>query len=283
MPVDYLAEHVASYFNLAGDRYEQHWSKAEFRPARDRAYPPGKFLCLEYPASGDWDEFIIRAHFESGPDPFLIFSRRQPLFPHGPCGACGGDHPTLMMWPSYPMWSHWPVYEATDFVVLINATREDAMQRATHSSVVSIGAWYGWLPKAGPPWSPPRGAEWFFLFGATAGPDDEIVDLASSWLHPARVSEVEGGHFQSYDPGQMAYVFEAAGGPVRFRLTPERCVKNPLFILRHWSGGAEVHLARDGQRVPREAFRTGIQEDTLYLWVEQTWRPPTTLALASPA
>lgn len=271
LPVDYLSENVATYLNLESDSYNQHWSKAEFQPGRTRQYPPGKFLCLEHPSSRNWQEFIVRIHFEDGKDPFLILPNCQEFFPHAPCGACGEDHPTFSMWPSYPMWSHWPVYEGTDFAVLIHATEEDAMQRATHSSVVSVGAWYGWLPKAQESWIPQRGATWNFLFGVTDESDDALIDLARSWLQPAEIQNVEGAKFVCYDIGQMSYIFDATEGDVKFTLVPDKITKNPFFVLRNWAGNEDVVLKIEDKVISRDIFRTGLEKGNLYVWIEESF------------
>jgi hypothetical protein len=269
MPVDYLSENVATYFNLEGDRYQQYWSKAEFQPSRDRKYPPGKFLCLEHPDSRHWQEYIVRIHFEDRPDPFLILPNRHEFFPHAPCGACGGDHPTFSMWPSYPMWSHWPTYDGTDFTVLINATEEDAMQRATHSSAVSIGAWYGWLPESKDRWIPKRGSKWHFLFGVTDESDDDLLDLGRSWLYPSSITEVKGAEFLGYDMAQMSYIFRVSDETVNFTVTPDVIMKNPLFILRNWTGDEDVLVKLNNGIISRDSLRTGLTDGDLYIWIEE--------------
>jgi hypothetical protein len=268
LPTDYLPEHVATFSNLRGDTYERHWCKEDFLAQGQPNVPPS-FLCREHPSSADWTEFIIRVHFDGNrPDPFLVIPNRQDLFPHSACTTCGGDHPSFLLWPSYPIWSHWPAYTGTDYAVLLPGTREAALERATHSSVVSVGAWYGQQTKDS--WTFPKGAAWHFLFGVTDESDESLRALASSWLHPSAVADVDGAEFVKYDLAQMAYCFRAHSASVRFRLKPEDCCKNPFFLIANWQGAERPDVRLNGS--PVHSVRCGVKDDTLHLWVEGVFR-----------
>ena len=153
------------------------------------------------------------------------------------------------------------------------------MQRCTHSSVVSVGAWYGWLPESRERWVPERGATWHFLFGVTEESDEALMELGRSWLYPAEIEAVGGATFVTYDLGQMAHVFEITGECVEFRLVPDGVTRNPLFLLRHWRGAEDVQVEFDGRPVPREKLRTGREGTSLYLWVEERLDAPCNVAI----
>ena len=280
-PLDYIDEHAASYMNLAGDRYEQIWTKERWDPARR---VPSKRLCLEHPTFRSWDEVIVRAHLLDRPDPFIIFSTSQFLFPHSLCSWCGESHPPLHLWPSYRMWPHWPVYEGRDFRVGLPGHPEDAQRRATHTSVFSLGAWY-MQPQArfdphlrAPWWYPQPNDRWMFLTGATDQDDEYLLDLARSWLYPAQVRVTEGGRFWDYDHAQMAYRFIVEGQELRFGLEAEGAILNPVFNLLGWeTEGVIVYI--DGERLSEKEYRVCREDGHMVVFMEKRLAPKVEITL----
>jgi len=262
LPTQNLCDNVASYFNLEGDRYEQHWDRSKFDPPRQ---DPNGFvpICRVHPAASEWKETIVRIHLKDRPDPFLVIPNRQDLLPHPPCSYCGKSHPPQILWQDYPMWSHWPIYDKTDYVGMIKPQVEDAERVATHSSVTSIGVWLGGHAGEKVPYFPKPGTVWNVLFGVTDKDDDYIKTLARSWLEPMKVKATEGLSYVGYDPSQMAYVFEAAGRRCRADFAPGARSTSPCIIIRNWKGAApRVKIAH----APTAALRVSQLDDTLVVW-----------------
>ena len=78
------------------------------------------------------------------------------------------------------------------------------------------------------------------LHGMTGDNVEDLVPLAKSWAHPAKLT-VEGNEFlnQGYDPTQMAYVIEQKSGSTQsltFNLEADKDspMVNPAFVIKHW-------------------------------------------------
>jgi len=280
-PFDYIEERAASYMNLAGDRYEQTWTKEGWEPTWRM---PSQTLCVEHPSSRSWDEIIVRAHLKDRPDPFIIFPTSQALFPHAICPWCNESNIPVRLWPPYGIWPHWPIYEGRDFRVSRPGHLEDCEKQATHTSIFGAGAWYmhpeGRVdPKVRAPWWIPRPNDrWLFLTGATDRDDAYLLDLTRSWLIPARVTVAEGGRFMGYDYAQMTYGFLITDHRLSFNLEAEGEVLNPVFTLLGWEL-EKVNVFVDGEQLSEGEYRPSREDATMVVFVEQSLSPDVTITL----
>jgi hypothetical protein len=280
-PFDYIEEHAASYMNLEGDRYEQMWTKEGWEPTWRM---PSRTLCLEHPASKSWEEVIVRAHLKDRPDPFIVFPTSQSFFPHSICSWCGESNIPIRLWPSYAIWPHWPVYEGRDFRISHPGRLEDCQEQATHTSIFSAGAWYmhpeGRVnPEVRAPWWYPRPNDrWLFLTGATDRDDAHLLDLARSWLHPARVEVQGNGRFMGYDHAQMAYRFLVSGRALSFALESEGGIVNPVFTLVGWEM-ERVSVSVDGETLGQGEYRLSREDATMVVFVEKELGPSVEIEL----
>jgi len=292
LPTEYIEEHCATYMNLSGERHEQHWKKENFKPG-ERSFITGKVLCQEHEGAGEWSEYITRVHLTDRPDVFLVFSRDKRLFPGPSCQACGGEHPTIHLWGDYALWNHWPVYmgldpqgEHAEKVV----KRQDAYERATHTSICSTGPWYsepllrdmdvpvGEHGKRVDVWRPEEGSTWYCLFGATDQSDEELKDLARSWLYPACVEVLDESIYTGYDPGEMAYKFIACDSTCRFRLDVRAPLVYPTVVIDNWKK-ASARVTIDGRPVGQKALRVSVCQNKAVVWVGQRFTKPIEIAI----
>jgi hypothetical protein len=269
--------------NLEGDRYEQMWTKEGWEPTWR---VPSRTLCLEHPTSKRWDEVIVRAHLKGRPDPFIIFSTSQSLFPHSICSWCGESNIPVRLWPPYAIWPHWPVYEGRDFRISHPGRLEDCQRRATHTSIFSAGAWYmhpeGRVdPEVRAPWWYPRPNDrWLFLTGATDLDDTYLFDLARSWLRPARVEVQGNSRFMGYDHAQMAYRFLVSDRALSLRLDAENGLLNPTFTLLGWEL-ERVNVFVDGEKLGRDEYRLSREDATMVVFIERKLASDVEITLAA--
>jgi len=145
------------------------------------------------------------------------------------------------------------------------------MQRATHSSVVSIGAHYGGMPNSEKFWEPERGTVWNLLFGVTDQSDEYLKDLAHSWLYPAEIRDIKGAEFLGYDFGQMAYTFDCSEKDIEFTISPDKIAKNPFFIVQNWKSDGDAMIKSNGNSIDKNSVRMGMDKGDLYIWIEDTF------------
>jgi hypothetical protein len=282
-PFDYISDHPATYMNLAGDRFEQVWSTADWEPAWRM---PSTTLCLEHPESKTWKEIIARARLKDRPDPFIVFSTSQRFFPHSICSWCGESGIPFRLWPGYAIWPHWPAQEKRDFRVARPGDLEDCQQHATHTSIFSVGAWYmhpsGRVdPEVSAPWwSPLSGDRWLFLTGVTDRDDESLLDLARSWLYPAQVVQVEGGKFLGYDHAQMAYQFLVAGQHLEFGLNSDAVIVNPVFTLLGWEL-QRAELRVDGHTIRPEDYRVCREDGHFVIFLNMNLDPTAKIIISA--
>jgi len=290
LPTDYIEEHCATYMNLDGDRHEQHWKKERFNPGGG-SFGAGKVLCRAHPTSADWKEYIARVHLKNRPDVFAVFSPDVRLYPRPSCGVCGGEHPAVHIWGDYALWSHWPVYMGIDPMDDRDVRLEDAYKSATHTSIFSTGSWYkqSMLKQMGlsvderanvpAVWRPKDGDTWHFLFGATEGSDDDLKDLARSWLYPANVEVRDESVYTGYDPAQMAYCFIACDNKCSFRLDVRSPLVYPVVVIENWHKD-DVEVKIDGRPARGEGLRVSVLDGKAVVWIEDRLSRPCEISLA---
>jgi hypothetical protein len=127
------------------------------------------------------------------------------------------------------------------------------------------------------------------LFGMTDKAAGELVPLARSWNHPAKL-KVAGDDFESkgYDQFQRAYVIERKGGSaeLKFELagSEKSPLVNPVFVVKNW-GGRSVRLKVDGVEIERgSSFRLGfnstVEGRDLVVWLRKESTGPVRVELS---
>lgn len=139
---------------------------------------------------------------------------------------------------------------------------------------------------------PPRPTIWLFLTGATNKPSSYLVEMARSWLNPAKI---ETGYerdslwgmacgrvlFEGYAYSERAYTFRKFGeDKIKFTMRPKVPVINPVFVINGWERPlAKVSL--DGRALEKKFFKWQQVEKDLVLWIDQKIVDPTEVEIFS--
>ncbi len=251
-------------------------------------------LCAKYPKIAKWNTYIGRVHVVNRPNPYVIFPRDKRLFPFKPCAHCKGDHPYFGLFQGKGnTYKHWPVTLDEDFILATNAG-EDVGKVATHSSFLDIN--YSWRDKSNRLLSvdtPPRPTSWLFLTGATEEPSSFLIDLAKSWLNPAKIETgFESGPlpwgmssgrvlYEGYAYSERAYVFRKYGEDlIEFAMKPQVPVINPVYIINGWKS-KELKVMWNNEPLSSNRFKSQLIGDDLILWVNQRVEKPAKIKILS--
>lgn len=246
----------------------------------------GSLMCERHPEIADWNVYIGRVHVKERPDPYVIFARDKRLFPYKPCTLCNRDHPKISVFEGgRNVFKHWPVTSMEDFVLAADAG-EEVGQVATHSSFVNCQ--YTSIPGD----RPPRPTTWLFLTGATDQPSSYLVELAKSWLNPAKVETGYEGDslwgmacgrvlFEGYAYSERAYTTRKFGeDQVKLAMTPNVPAINPVFIINGWERPV-AKVALNGKVLDKELFKWQQVENDLVVWINQRIAEPTEVEISS--
>jgi hypothetical protein len=220
------------------------------------------------------DALIQLIHFNAEYKPFLIMSDNEPqiwLTSFRPRSNINpgeeGEYPETMSMPmisNYWWWNHWPVAQLPNDGRIVTAA-----DRVGHS----------WTSTQN---SEPYKADSYSitqvqLTGMNTGSMEELIQVARSWLRPARVQNLGAGFkYEGYDQIERAYVFEkSANNPeLTFNLQANEAspVINPCFIIKNWEG-ANLQLSIDDSEIKQSKnFRYGLRDQEKRFTLEEKHR-----------
>ena len=164
----------------------------------------------------------------------------------------------------FNFWDHWPVSHTKS-----DTRVAESAERPSHTSLTHIK----WNPSS----ETDKSRTWIMMHGMSNSDDDDLVQLAASWIHPAEL-RLFAGNFkvEGYDKSQRAYVLTAlnGAGTLSFKLLAEResPVANPAFLIKDW-GNSPVKLKLNEQFIERgEQFRSGyisnVNGTDLIVWLK---------------
>ena len=161
-------------------------------------------------------------------------------------------------------WDHWPVS-------MEKSSTHKAVDKSKPSHT-SLTCWKGWEP-----YSTSNNSKTFvMLHGMTNKPAEQLINLAKSWLQPAKIEIVSKGYvYEGYDRQEKAYCIKRAianpQNTLSFIIESSKAypLHNPAFIIRKW-GDKQVKVKVEGsvQRPEeiRQAIEYGLDGNTLVLW-----------------
>jgi len=243
-------------------------------------------LCKLHPEIKGWKMYIGKVSLKDRPSPFVAFFKDRRFFPYKPCVSCGGDHPFFGLFQSEAVWKHWPASPMENFVLAVEAEKDEWGRLPTHTSFLDCN--YTSIVAD----VPPRPCTWLFLIGASEGSDDQrVLELVKSWLTPA---EIRTGYesrrlpwglsygpilYEGYSYAERAYVFRLEGTEeLKFRLTPLEKVVNPVFRVEKWSGEAP-RIFIDAKSLEEDSFRWQFDGHSLTVWIKGEFADPTDVTI----
>ncbi|HUX59502.1 MAG TPA: hypothetical protein VMV77_21190 [Bacteroidales bacterium] len=200
---------------------------------------------------------IQKINFKSEYKPFTIVNPENfEVRSYG--GHAPGSH--------FNFWDHWPVSQTKS-----HTRAAKSADQPSHTSLSSIR----WNSSS----ETDNSRTWIMMHGMINSDDDNLVQLAASWIHPAELKFLAGNYIdEGYDKSQRAYVLTAAdgAGTLNFELLADKNspLVNPAFLIKNW-GESNVNLKINDQVVERgDNFRAGhisnINGTDLIVWLKLT-------------
>jgi hypothetical protein len=121
-------------------------------------------------------------------------------------------------------WDHWPVNQIRAF-----GRGADTAKYPSHTSLFHMAF--------NPPYAQSSHSQTRLLLTGLSDLDNpSIVNLANSWLSPAKMTALSGASQGQYDPSQRAYVLTATNKDIHFTLTASKAqpLHNPAFVIADW-------------------------------------------------
>jgi len=203
-----LSPQALTFRNLKGDCQQPVWPK------------PGFSL-------DGWPEVITLVNLGAGPRPFMVT-------PDAPEMVKVWAKPYVDKLDLFNAYPHWPVTRGLRTSWLDDPRQFD---RPTHSNLANL--------VNRPLRETDTEEDWMWLIGL-AEKDDAAVAAAAAWLKPGEVTPGPGVTTVAYDQAQRAYVAQAGAGAEECELhltpPPGGAVTNPAFVLKGWSGPAQVDV-----------------------------------------
>lgn len=210
-------------------------------PPRDVDYDNKRIHVVNYRA--EYDPYTI-ADFEGG-------------------NVYGGEVTDYAVFPS---WNHWPVGQMPS-----DGRYASYPDRTSHCSLTHV-----FWPAHKEDFGDRPFYQKLMLEGMSNKTPNELVPLAKSWFHPAKLQKLSGARDAAYDPAQRAYVMTAARAKISFRLaaSSQSPLVNPCFVIEGWKDGTEARVKLNGKRLqPGAGFRQGTTFDTdgslkMIIWLQ---------------
>ena len=235
------------------------------------------WMCKREPATGRWPSYIFRAGLKDRPEPYLVVPNRKDYFPRRPCGLCGGDHPSILLWLSPHLYKHWPGFKG-EYAVGVEATEADMQTHPISMPLVSVLPWvHDFYFRPGdhsseslqPDWSPAPGTSWLMLWGTSQENDQHIERLARQWMDPAELKMTEGdnagfdltGNLYRINPGRDRCAFSLA-------VNPETPAIHPTFKILTW-GYRPAQVFLDDAPLAPEQWRGTWTQNNLVIWIDK--------------
>jgi len=179
----------------------------------------------------------------------------------------------------FNFWDHWPV----------SLTKSDtraakANDRPSHTSLSQLK----WNPYS----EDENSKTWIMMHGMTNEGNDELVDLAKSWILPAELKLLTDNYeYKGYDSAQRAYVIVSPKGSqvisLEFDLLANQKspVVNPAFLIKNWST-ANIQLSIDNIPINhgdnfRYSLVTQLDGSDLIIWIKLKSMKPMRFSLLS--
>lgn len=249
-------------------------------------------LCKPFPEIANWNMYIGRVNLVDRPSPFVIIAKDQRLFPFRPCSFCGKNHPYFSLFSGIGnVYKHWPASDREDFV-LADRGYDMVGKVATHSSFIDCN--YSFRPflhdfddedlqEIAANYyveTPPKGASWLFLTGATEKSQDYLIELAQSWYHPAKVltgneciKSIPGMasgpvFYEGYAFSERAYIFRKFGpDKLEFTMEPKKIVINPVFIVNSWKS-SDISVNINQKKLNSSEVSSALFRDELIIMIK---------------
>ena len=267
-PADTIDLHRAvTWLSFAGERSVVSWPNPVFD---DNIRP--------------WQDAIARIGIKDRPDPVVVISERNGLFPggikHDPWETTAGVTDRSVP----PSYSHWPAcMDPVDITVARES--EDFAQNATHSCLESMTTRQ----------NPPVGQDsiWYFLIGVVPDslPDERLLEIGQGWVAGGVVEPADSRvMFKGYNHGEKAFVCDLtepldSGEFVSFTISPseEAALVNPAVVVNGW-GQAAAEVEVHGAEIRRilTGHRPTLSGADLIIWLEGDLAEPAQFRLVHP-
>jgi hypothetical protein len=253
-----------------------------------------RWLCRRAPQSCNWPAYVFRPTLRRVPEPFLVVPHRKDYFPRIACGACGGDHLSVLLWLAPGVYKKWPGCSG-ECPKVAQGTEEDMKLQATHMPFVSVIPWVhpnflkAFLSEADhslspsnsvdSAWSPKRGTTWLMLYGTSQENDQYLSDLAEQWVEPPELKMVEGESV-GFAPAENLYQISPGRGRCSFRLSPAENHRliHPTFKVLNWSYRPARVSLNDLPLAPDRWRGSWIGND-LIIWIGEILTAPSDIRI----
>jgi len=162
-------------------------------------------------------------------------------------------------------WDHWPVSMGKS-----SSHKAEDKFKPSHTSLT---CWKGWEPYS----TSDNSKTYVMLHGMTNKPVEQLIDLAKSWLQPAKIEEISEGYtYEGYDRQEKAYCIKSAANPPKpllFMVASSKThpLYNPAFIIHNWGDKQTKVEVKGGSQKPEEikqAIECGLDGNNLVLWIK---------------
>jgi hypothetical protein len=235
------------------------------------------WMCRREPQKSQWPSYIFRPGLKDRPEPYLVVPNRKDYFPRRPCGACGGDHPCILLWLSPHLYKHWPGFKG-EYEISVEATEADMKTHPISMPLVSVLPWvHEFYFKPGdhskepldPHWSPLPGTSWLMLWGTSSQDDEHIKNVARQWTEPAELKVAEGDN-AAFDPAENLYRINPARDRCIFSVgaSPQAPVIHPALKILNW-GYRPAQVFLDDVPLPPGQWRGTWVRNDLVVWIDK--------------
>ena len=228
-----------------------------------------------------WCSAAARIGIKDRPDPFVVVSEENDLFPGGFRHDPWETTATTTDGSVPPSYYHWPACEEPPLIMPVQHT-DDFAQHPTHTCLHSLHV------AQNPPVN--QDSTWYFLIGLAPEDltDERLIQMGQGW--------VSGGEARADDPrltcrgwdhGEKAFVFDLKGplGPdesVALTMRPlgEAPLVSPALVVNGW-GQADADVEVKGAEAGRILIghRATLSGADLVVWLEGDVAEPTEVRL----